>query len=356
MKLSDVSTGRDNNFNLIRMIAAFAVLVSHAHPIALGPGAAEPLAAMTGHTLGGLAVAAFFVTSGFLITMSFQRSKSRTDFLVARFLRLWPALIVSILFVALIIGPWVSAPGAAWYFAQSETYTFILRNITLLKVQFTLPGVFEELPYTAIEGSIWTLLYEVLCYIGVFLLGCFGLLGNRWAMAGLFALYGATWLGVHGFDLALNSRLMNMLNLSLYFAVGMAFFIWRDRIVLSFWVLLGLSLLTWLCANTLIYDILLSVALAYGVFWAAYVPAGVLRLYNRVGDYSYGIYIYAFPLQGLAVWLFGPMTPIENILIATPLTLVPSVLSWHLIERPALGWRSGITGWLSRARSAEANV
>ncbi len=66
-------------------------------------------------------------------------------------------------------------------------------------------------------------------------------------------------------------------------------------------------------------------------------PGGVLRRYNRVGDYSYGLYIYAFPVQGLVQHLFGPLTPAGNMLLALPPTLVLAVLSWHLVEKPWLG-------------------
>ena len=98
--------------------------------------------------------------------------------------------------------------------------------------------------------------------------------------------------------------------------------------------------------DTPFYDIFLLITLAYGVFWLAYIPSGRIRVFNQMGDYSYGIYIYAFPMQGLAVWLFGPMTPYENMAWALPMTLAPSILSWHLIEKPALDARHRVTNAL----------
>jgi len=80
----------------------------------------------------------------------------------------------------------------------------------------------------------------------------------------------------------------------------------------------------------------MALMLGYAVFWLAYVPRGRLLIYNRLGDYSYGIYIYAFPLQGAVIWFFGPMTPGMNIAISLPITLLFAVLSWHLVEAPAL--------------------
>lgn len=83
----------------------------------------------------------------------------------------------------------------------------------------------------------------------------------------------------------------------------------------------------------------MAVALGYSAFWLAYVPRGPILSYNRLGDYSYGVYIYAFPVQGLAVWMFGAMTAIQNILIALPVTVLCAVVSWHFIEAPALDLR-----------------
>ena len=83
----------------------------------------------------------------------------------------------------------------------------------------------------------------------------------------------------------------------------------------------------------------MALVLGYAVLWLAYVPRGRLRAYNRLGDYFYGIYIYTFPLQGAVIWFFGAMTPSMNIAISLPITLFFAVLSWHLIEAPALAFR-----------------
>ncbi|MEO0369826.1 MAG: acyltransferase [Pseudomonadota bacterium] len=353
VRLNDVAQSRDNNFNLIRAVAAVAVLVSHAYPIASGPDTPQPFYALTGFSLGSISVYAFFVISGFLIAQSYERGRSRTQFLVARFLRLWPGLIVSILAVALLLGPLVTALSPAAYFGDTETWTFIARNITLISVQYHLPGVFEDLPYTDIEGSIWTLLYEVLCYGGVFVLGVLGLLGRPWAMVAVFVAYVSLYFGVRLVDLGLHSKINALITLAFPFGVGTAFYIWRRYLPLTIWGVAVLALLAWVAKGTLVYGPLFTLALGYAVFWAAYIPKGtLLRSYNKLGDYSYGIYIYAFPLQGFAVWLWGPMTPLQNIILSLPLVLVPSILSWHLVEKPALDLRKQVTGWMRPKQTA----
>lgn len=337
--LGNVAQNRDNNLNLIRAIAATAVLVSHAYPIALGPGTAEPLHGVTGYTLGTISVFAFFIISGFLIAQSWERTNNTRKFALARFLRLWPGLIVSILLVAFVLGPIVTSLPVATYLTHSETLSFVVRNIILLKVQFTLPGVYEELPYTAVEGSIWTLIYEVACYIGIFILGLAGLLKRPRVMAMIFILFMAAYWGVRWLDIDMHPRVENLRKFALPFGIGTAFYIWRAKLPLHLGAVIILAVLAWAVKGTDFYAPLFNLALGYGVFWIAYVPGGVLRAYNRLGDYSYGMYIYAFPIQGFAVWLWGPQDPLTNIALALPITLLLSVLSWHLVEKPALALR-----------------
>jgi peptidoglycan/LPS O-acetylase OafA/YrhL len=340
--LSETCQGRDNNLNLIRVLAAIAVLVSHAYPIALGPGTPEPLLQTLERSLGTLAVEMFFIISGFLIAQSYDRSSSNLRFAIARVLRLWPALIVSIGLVALPMGFFVTTLTPGQYLGSSETWSFIARNLTLISVQYELPGVFQQNPFTGVEGSIWTLIHEVACYVGLFMIGVLGLLRRKAVMAAMFTALLLFTFAVNHYGIDLNPKVNKFLPLAVAFGIGTAFYIWRDGIGLSVLVMCATIGLAIALRTTPVYDFVFKLALAYTVFWLAYVPSGVLRLYNHVGDYSYGIYIYAFPVQGLVVWLFGPMTPLTNMAIALPMTLIPSILSWHLIEAPALKLKSSI--------------
>ena len=334
--IGTVATGRNNNLNIIRMIAASAVLVSHAYPIALGAGKPEPLKDLVGYSLGTLSVFAFFVISGFLIANSYERSSSRRRFLAARSLRLFPGLIVSLLLVAFVMGPVSTTFPLATYLSDPSTYGFVVRNTLLVHPQYTLPGVFETNPYPTVEGSIWTLAHEVACYLGVFILGWVGLLHNRRAMAIIFILYICVWLAVPAFDINLHPKIEALRRLSIAFAVGTAFYIWRDRIILTWPVALVLIGIAAVFRDTSIQALTTVSALGYLVFWLAYIPGGALRHYNKLGDYSYGIYIYAFPVQGLVIWALGPMQPLENMLWSFPATLILAILSWHWVEKPSL--------------------
>ncbi len=348
--LDKVTFGRDNNFNLIRAAAATAVLVSHAYPIALGPKAEEPLETVFGHSLGAMAVFVFFVLSGYLISASFERSGSSLAFWQARVLRLAPCLVVSLLLVGLVMGPLVSSLPVAAYLGHPETWTFLLRNLTLAFPQYELPGVFDTNPYRTVEGSIWTLFHEVACYGMVFVLGLVGALRKPWLMGVLVVAYALVWAITLALPITLPIKIAQFRMMSFPFVVGMVFYVWRAWLPLSVWIVAVLAVLTWLTQGTGAATAVLVVTLGYATFWCAHVPGGWLRGYNRLGDYSYGLYLYAFPLQGLVVWLWGPMDPGLNIALALPLTLLVSVLSWHLIEAPALALRK------ARPRMAQAGL
>lgn len=341
MILEDVAQGRDNNLNLVRMLAATGVLVSHAWPISLGPGTAEPLFALTGHTLGTICVKIFFAISGFLITASFLRSSTLTRFTLARVLRLFPGLAVSLVFVALIMGPLITNLSFPEYLLAPGTWTFFVRNLALVQPQYWLPGVFTENPYPNVEGSIWTLFHEVVCYLCVFLAGILGIFSKR-KTAGVFLLLGLFgWLAISHAALPLPHKLEAFLGLALPFAMGVAAWLWRDRIILSPWIALTLFAIWFVLFKTIgsvpVTTALFSAMLTYAVLWIGYTPLGFMRAYNQVGDYSYGMYVYAFPLQGLAVWLTGgEQSPWVNIALSFPMTLVCAILSWHLVEKPSL--------------------
>ena len=337
--LGDVCEGRNNHLNMIRMIAATAVLVSHAWPISLGPGAVQPLSALLGETLGTLSVYVFFVISGFLIARSFERQPTVRRWIVARVLRLFPALTVVLVLTVAVLGPLVTTLPLAEYFARPETLSYVPRNLSLAFLQYDLPGVFEDQPYPgAINGSLWTLVYEVVCYGGVLVVGLLGGLRRSGLMLVILAGFAAVYvlvLHVLGPERA-HPKIVALCGLALPFVIGTAFYVWRARIPLHLGILLGLVLAAALLRETPAHAVALTAALSYGVFLVGFMPGAFLHGYNRFGDYSYGVYIYAFPMQQLMMHLFQPMGPLGNIALALPSTLALAMLSWVWVEKPAL--------------------
>lgn len=337
MMISDRSRGRDNNFNLLRMLAALGVLVSHAFPLTLGHGFDDPLAPyLHGKNLGTVSVYVFFAISGFFIARSFANRSSFGSFFRARILRIFPGLMV-VLALIVVVGALLTTADAARYWSAVPMY--YLRNVTLFFIQTTLPGVFENNAYNAaINGSLWTLNYEVLCYFGVVISGLLGLSDKprlfALALVGFLLAYWATAVAVE------STRVNSMMQLGLPFAIGMAFWVWRDRIPLSPVLAAGLALVAVVAHPFPVFIPVFCLALAYAVFVIGYARLPAIGAYNRLGDFSYGTYIYAWPVQQLWVWL-GVASPLLNIALSLPVTLLFAVLSWHFVEAPALKLKSG---------------
>ena len=325
-----VSSHAANNFGTLRSLAAVAVLVSHGFALTTGSDAAEPLFRLTGGeaTIGGTAVCIFFAISGYLVTRSFLRTNDAVAFIVARALRLYPALVVMLLVIVGIAGPLLSRlpPGA--YFDHPATIRHLAVNLSLVASNAHLPGVFENLPYPgAIDGSLWTLPHEARCYAVVLVLGMTGLLkrGPRIVlpMIALVLLAAQRWApdATPWFYTA--------------FAAGMG--ICCVRLPLNGWVALGCALL---CAASVTlggYRVVTATCGTYAILWLALTPRIRLPDLACRGDMSYGLYIWAFPVQQLVIHLLGNHGGWAfNIAVSLPIALALAWLSWRLVESPAL--------------------
>ncbi len=337
--LGDVAQGRENNFNLIRACAASGVIFSHAFTVALGPEAIEPLGITMRASLGSICVLIFFATSGFFITASFDRKTSLGGFLLARVLRLFPALVLMACVMYPLMGLIVHAGEAYWALMPQK----IVAIVTLFPKWFPMPGLFENTPFPLSENaSLWTLKFEVLCYLGVVLFGVLGILRSKWAtLVVLIAVVVLKLLYEHWIldRTSVHFYLERLARLGLPFALGAAAYVFRDRVRLDWRITAALWLVTALSFDSMLYRTFLSLALAYSALWLGYLKVPALLPFNRIGDYSYGIYIYAFPIQQLLVHEGLATTPIMNALLSFLCTLPLAIVSWHLIERPCLSLR-----------------
>lgn len=334
---------RDNNLNLIRIIAALCVVVSHSYPLTIGPGAIEPLERLTGEPLGFHAVVVFFVISGLLIARSFERSDTLMRWTSARVLRLFPGLLFALALTAFVLGPLVTSLTADGYFGSAATWTYVPRNLLLFDLQMNLPGVFAKNSYPVVtNGSLWTLFYEVLCYGGVFLAGICGLLSRRKLFGALMLLvFVPIYVAEPLYADMLSQRILRILQLSYPFALGMTVYVYRDFVRLDWRIMAALWLAAILLAKTPFYELIFVAALGYTVLWLAFVPKGFVLNYNRAGDYSYGTYIYAFPVQQLFAMLLPDAGHVINMVLSVPVTVMLAALSWHLIEKPSLRFVRG---------------
>ncbi|HMI18747.1 MAG TPA: acyltransferase [Sphingomonas sp.] len=329
--------GRDNNFNLLRMIAATVVLVSHAWPLTMGMHAIEPLYTLTGYKLGTTAVSVFFAISGFFITKSFANRASIGDFVLARVARIYPGLIAVLLLTMLVLGPIFTTLPLGVYFSDIHTWAYVPVNLTLKKMMWGLPGVFAGNPYGhAINGSLWTLYWEVCCYGLVVVAGLIGLSRPAFMPLILAVAIGATFLVPQA---EAGSLLRSAATLSLPFAIGAAVYVYRRWVPVSGLLVLLLFGLAAFAFGTILYPMMHAFAVAYAALWLGFADIPGIKAYNRFGDFSYGMYIYAFPVEQAMMALFHDMKSWPLILASFPLTLLLAIASWTWIESPALNHR-----------------
>jgi peptidoglycan/LPS O-acetylase OafA/YrhL len=314
------------------------VVAGHAYVLS-GRGAVEPLAVHAGLSLGELGVSIFFVISGFLIAMSLERVGALSTYLANRCLRILPGLAVALALTAFVLGPLVTRLPASAYFSAPQTWAYVARNLVLYPVTYRLPGVFEHTPYPeAVNGSLWTLRLEFSLYLLLPALAAARLAGRRGlaAVAGLAALafVAAVALGPR----APAVGLIGARNAYLFLA-GSALYAWREALWLRSWVALAAAAGFALAMAPLrLFAPGLELVLPLIVVGLGLRPAPGLRSAARFGDFSYGIYIYAFPLQQALMQAFGPARlPIPVFLLASLACAVPlAAFSWWCVERPAL--------------------
>ena len=325
---------RYDNFAAIRLGLALAVVVSHAFSVGTGRVEDEPLHRLTGYTLGEHAVNGFFAISGFLVTMSFDRRGWR-DYVEARALRILPGLVAAVLVVGFLVGGALTRLDLGAYLGSSELWRFIGATLSQLKSNTALPGTFQANPFRFPMGTVWTLRYEIFCYLGVLLAGLAGLIRRPGAVLALVA---ALALGLIGFDATgMSSKAAETsLRLPLIFAAGAALYVWRDRARVSGLVAATFALLTVIAAATPLYKPLLFLATAYGVLWLALAPRLSWPALDLKTDLSYGVYLYGWPIQQALQQLAPGMTPAALLGSSLAVTLAVAALSWFLVEKPAL--------------------
>jgi len=330
--------GRDNNFNLIRFIAAFVVMVDHSFALVAPEQAAKAALNLGALELGRIGVDVFFVVSGFLVTRSAMTRPTVLDYGVARFMRLFPALFVTCVAIAFVLGPLVTSVSLHDYFTDPRPWLFVPITASLITHTMTLPGVYDTLPVSGvIDQPLWTLRYEVFCYILLAAFAVTGLLATRFRAALTLALIFAGYcLVTFGTDLRDMSAIDSATRFVLTFFVGGALYVFADKIRLDFGMVLLVGAGAILAHGTPFYEAMLRVALAYSVLWFALVPAGFVRDFNKLGDYSYGLYILCFPIQQAFVMLDPTITPFALLVASFPAVLAFAILSWHFIEHPAL--------------------
>lgn len=348
--LNDAAESSDNNFHLIRILCAWGVLVAHSYVLSgSSMPIIDPAQAVFGISLGTFCVMVFFAISGFLIQRSLLRSSSLISYSKARALRLLPALLVVLVLTVFVLGPLATQLPLNEYFAHASTWHYLL-NLNLLDVstQFPLADVFASNPFpNSVNGSIWTLPFETWMYVMTVVFWLLKKQALRIApkakpILGIAILILVSMaicvIGAHFLSKQQQLRFDILLFISTFF-IGANLYNYRAKIQLSWLLMLLLLIATPWLKDSVIAPVYLPFTIAYSTLVLAYRPAGKIRHYNRLGDYSYGLYIYAFPVQqSLAYWVGVDF--ICMVFWSSVLTLPLAMLSWHFIEAPALKLKS----------------
>jgi peptidoglycan/LPS O-acetylase OafA/YrhL len=355
MTLSDALRRDNNNLDLLRLLAACMVIVGHSHALVpTDPSRDLVLTWLDFDYSGSLAVKFFFFLSGLLVTNSLLEKPRVIAFAVARVCRVMPGLIVCVLLCALLLGPIVTSLPLADYFSDPRTWSYIRANV-LLMPQWNLPGVFADHRNPGVNGSLWTLPFEVLCYVVLAAAGFFRIFRHRvLASAVLVVVIGYTILTytvtVHAISQPINLplfgfRALEARLLPACFAFGALLAVNKDLVQIRFWVLGLLVLLCALCRGAGLFQFVFYAALFYGLVLAA--TTTPLRWARLPGDFSYGVYIYGFPAQQTLVFLYPSWDVHENQAAAMAAALIAGAASWFLVERPAIRAGRRLSAWSS---------
>jgi peptidoglycan/LPS O-acetylase OafA/YrhL len=368
--LSEAFSGRRNSFGFLRWVLATLVIVGHSYPLGGFGGGTDPLYDLSHaqESFGGLAVASFFIISGFLITRSWRSHPSVGRFMWHRFLRIFPAFWVCLLLTAFAFAPlawWLERGNLDGFLTgqQPGPLSYVLRNSWLVMNQYVIGDLLAGTPYGSVaggtwNGSLWTLSYEFGCYLVVAVLGAVGLLSRHRAFVA--ALTGLAYLVmVAGYaDPTLVGRVVPLFSdmwvgrFLFLFLLGALGALFADRIEIN--DRLGVLALA-VAAVTMWGGGWIAIgypALAYVLIWLA------VRLpfsaFDRPGDFSYGTYIYAFPIQMLLAAVGVPRFGLAAyMLLCIATTTVAAALSWHLIEKHALRLKRWTPGVFRRSGPAE---
>ena len=338
MNLGEASKGRNNNLDLIRFIAAALVILCHAYPISLGNGHMDILGEATKGQIhfGNLAVCIFFLYGGYLIAKSAERLQTAKAYFKARIFRILPCLVVVTFVLTFVAGPILTEDKLGDYFTNGMTYRYLL-NAIMLPVH-NLPGVFEHNIYNpTVNGPLWTLPIEFLCYIMCFIVLKIGFLNRKrmkWTVPVFIIGYAGAWFVLRG-----NETLVAALRPAGMFYVGMLCYVYRDKISLKLsGALISLAALV-LSAWAGILGITIFLFLSYFLFYIGYGTTHKFSNFAKYGEVSYGMYLCGWPIQQIICMINGgSMMPVLNFVITLPLAIVCGFILNKLVEAPVGRW------------------
>ena len=334
-----------NNFDIIRILFAWFVIVSHSY-VLNGNGPTDPLASLTnGYMIFSfIGVKGFFIISGYLIFQSLERSHSIVDYLTKRILRIFPALIV-VLLLTLLVVYFIYPPHQGYYLFDPEIYKYFFGNSILFMPHFFIKGIFENQYSHAINGSLWTIEFEFLFYI--FLLIFFPIRKRKNLLKiALSIIIFTFFIGNIFYHIELK-KITAPINLELAFDLGTYFlmgsliacFEW-EKIPYKIGIVMVATILLVIATLFKIDYSLVQISLPFLIIYLGKQTSKIATISHTIlGDPSYGIYLYGFPIQQFIIYFYKPSTPLL-LVSSTIASFVIGYLSWILIEKRALQYKN----------------
>lgn len=342
----------DNFFTPLRLLFALLVVIGHAYAVGKGSPDAEPQLFLN-YTFSYMAVNLFFITSGFLVTKSMLYRGDATLYSASRLIRIYPALIVHVVFVVFVVGLLATDQSVFAYLTHPDILSQPLRVLTFFDTDMILPGVFTNNGEQYASAPLWTLRFEMLCYVATLLAFSLGLMRRKWMLLAQFIIPSMVW--IIGKQIGLFEQLPgsveNMVRFAIAYGLGATVYAYRDRLRLSLWMIPALAGVSWLIRDFHAVEVTMNLMLAAFVMWAAFVRAPALDALKRLPDMSYGLYIYHWVVLQSVISLWPGLSVPALFSIALPTTLGLAYLSWTWVEKPMLARKSQFSRWLRFGRS-----
>jgi peptidoglycan/LPS O-acetylase OafA/YrhL len=322
---------KPNSFDLLRLVAATVVLITHQFQVLGQPqpkilGLAEP---------SFFAVLVFFALSGRLITQSWERDPQTRNFLLKRCLRIFPALVAVVTLTVFVVGPVFTTLGVREYFLNAMTWKYF-RCIILWPGHSWLPGVFWTNPYPhAVNAPLWTLPVEFALYLSVLAAGVLGFL-RRPHMISIGVLCLTLFAAIAPFSGNVNLKNVAMLAAMFWWGAWLPIDVQSGRPFNK--IDLSLGLVALMILATIGPDSMArtgQILFAGGLVWLASQIQFGDRITRQFGDLSYGVYIIAYPVQQSLVAAFGKeaFSYLVYLTMTCAITFPLALLSWHLVEK-----------------------
>lgn len=330
VSLKKFESTRSNNLNLVKFIAALFVIISHAYPLCKGAEYNDILSDLSRNSIafGSLAVAIFFMSSGFFVTKSLLKSKDSKKYLHNRFIRIFPPLWFTLIVCIVVCGLFFSTYSLGKYFLSSDFFKYCL-NFILIPIH-NLPGVFMNNIYPGVvNGPLWTLPIEFVCYL-VLLLAYKLNLVNKKSYKYVALLFIVAFVGINLIPLSIKGYIQPCF----LFFWGSFYWIYRDKITMNNTYFL-ISLVAFVLLIVLGYGHVAS--FLFVPYLTLYIAFCLPQCNNRLaslGNLSYDIYLCGWPIQQMIISLFGgSMLVGMNILISIPLSILVGYITYSLVEK-----------------------